>query len=244
MRNSNTWRPSKVVRKCDRFEPSCDSLGLSVSSRVMAKVQLLSYEKVIKKHAGGVLLDLGCGNVPYYEIYRDQVIENVCVDWEQTAHANCHLDHTADLNRPLKFPDDSFDTVLLTDVLEHISNPFQLVGEISRVLKSGGKLILGVPFFYWVHEAPHDHYRFTQFALRSMCESSRLTVVDLSAYGGVPEIFADLTSKCLAAVLPDFVLRVYVNICKAIVLTRLSQSFSARTQDQFPLGYVVVAEKS
>ena len=243
MRNRDDWRPTKVVCINGRFEPSPDKRALFVGSRVMTKVQLLSYERLIREHAHGVLLDLGCGHIPYYEIYRQLIADSVCVDWENTAHKNPHLDHTADLNRPLAFIGESFDTVLLTDVLEHIREPQQLIREISRVLRHGGKLILGVPFFYWVHEEPHDYYRYTQFALRSMCEASRLSVVELLAYGGIPEILADLTGKCLAAVLPSPLASAYVALCRAIVFTRPSQGLSARTRKQFPLGYVVVAEK-
>ena len=46
----------------------------------------------------------------------------------------------------LTFDDDSFDVVLNFDVLEHIPNPKIGLGEIFRVLKPGGRLLLSVPF--------------------------------------------------------------------------------------------------
>jgi len=91
-------------------------------------------------------LDCGCGFVPYYRIYKDLVEDNVYIDWENTLHKNNFLDEVVNLNEGTPYPSNSFDTILLTDVLEHISEPRKLMGEISRVLKPEGKLILGVVF--------------------------------------------------------------------------------------------------
>ena len=130
--------------------------------------------RAIRAHARGRLLDMGCGYVPLYDAYRDLVSENICIDWQNTAHVNPYLDQMVDLTGALPFERGSFDTVLLTDVLEHIPEPTNLICEIARILRPGGKLILGVPFFYWLHEVPHDYYRYTEFALRRFCELSGL----------------------------------------------------------------------
>jgi SAM-dependent methyltransferase len=44
-------------------------------------------------------------------------------------------------------PDKSFDLVVCMEVLEHVVNPVQVLGELKRVLKDDGKLILSVPAF-------------------------------------------------------------------------------------------------
>ena len=59
---------------------------------------------------------------------------------------------------------------------------------LARVLRPGGKLLLCVPFFYWIHEEPHDYYRYTEFALARFCELSELKIICLEAYGGLPEV--------------------------------------------------------
>lgn len=52
----------------------------------------------------------------------------------------------ADLNcEPLPYADESFDLVLAIAIIEHVENPFHLKREISRVLKSGGTLIMSIP---------------------------------------------------------------------------------------------------
>ena len=153
------------------------------------------YERAIRAHAHGRLLDMGCGSVPLYETYRDLVSENICIDWQNTAHVNPHLDHLVDLTEPLPFESCSFDTILMTDVLEHIPEPMKLMRETARILRPGGKLLLSVPFFYWLHEVPHDYFRYTEFALRRFCELSELRVVEVVPYGGLPEVLLDLSSK-------------------------------------------------
>ncbi len=119
------------------------------------------------------------GLFPLYGVYKDLVRDTVCVDWDQSLHPSPHLDYTCNLNGVLPLKDEEFDTILLTDVLEHIQDPFCLWKEMTRVLKHGGKVIVGVPFLYPIHEAPHDYFRYTEHALRLFCRPGRIDA-DLS----------------------------------------------------------------
>lgn len=65
-------------------------------------------------------------------------------------------------------PDDSFDFVVCTEVLEHTLHPFHAVDEIRRVLKPGGKLFLSVPFNFRIHGPLPDCWRFTEHGLRTL----------------------------------------------------------------------------
>jgi SAM-dependent methyltransferase len=51
----------------------------------------------------------------------------------------------------------SFDAVLCSEVLEHLTDPVQALKELTRVLRPGGKLILTAPFCSLTHFAPY-HY--------------------------------------------------------------------------------------
>ncbi|HRF81361.1 MAG TPA: methyltransferase domain-containing protein, partial [Flavobacteriales bacterium] len=77
----------------------------------------------------------------------------------------------------------SFDTIILSDVLEHIRKPEALVKEMYRILAPGGQVIMNVPFYYGLHEQPFDYYRYTQFALRAITEDAGFAVVELEAIG-------------------------------------------------------------
>jgi SAM-dependent methyltransferase len=173
------------------------------------------------------------------------VNENICVDWENTLHVNPFLDETADLSRELPFPSSSFDTVLMTDVLEHLPDPVSAINQVARVLRPGGKLILGVPFFYWLHERPHDYYRYTEYALRRFCDIAGLRIVELWPYGGLPEVLVDLISKGLCG-LPRWLekpLRPLNLVAVTLASSFLHRKVSNPRKDLFPLGYVMIAEK-
>jgi hypothetical protein len=99
---------------------------------------------------------------------------------------------------PLRVADGQYDTGLLTDVLEHIRRPTRLFGVMARLLAPAGKLLLTAPFFYWIHEAPHDYAPHTAFMLRSFNEESGLRVDKLEATGGSLEILLDMLGKHLS----------------------------------------------
>jgi len=54
-------------------------------------------------------------------------------------------------------PDESFDAILCSEVLEHVPEPTHALDEFARLLKPGGTLILTAPFGSNVHMAPY-HY--------------------------------------------------------------------------------------
>lgn len=61
----------------------------------------------------------------------------------------------------LPFSDAVFDAVISEAVLEHVSNPKQVVEEMYRVLKPGGYVCAAVPFIQGYHASPHDYQRWT-----------------------------------------------------------------------------------
>jgi SAM-dependent methyltransferase len=240
MKNKEAWRPTKVIRIGNKFKPSPQFVFIGSQLTVSRAIQ--EYETALAQYASGSLLDMGCGHVPYYEMYKSLVQDVTCVDWDNSLHKSDFVDEAIDLNQPLPLGSEIFDTVLLTDVLEHIFNPIQLVREISRILRPGGNVIIGVPFLYWLHEQPHDFYRYTEYALRQMCTGSGLTIVRLTPYGGAPEVLADIVAKCLAVRLRS-ISTMFVAICRFILRLKAIQSVSHRTAPLFPLGYIVVARK-
>lgn len=245
MQNKDKWMPTKFVHRSNRLVASRDTVHVGIGSRMIADRVAGYYERHLGEHAGGLLLDLGCGHVPLFAAYRDFVTDNVCVDWRHTQHASIYLDREHDLTTALPFPNDTFNTIVASDVLEHIPNPDHFWNEIGRVLCPGGKVILNVPFFYWIHETPHDYYRHTEFALRRFAESSGFTVIKLEAIGGVPEILTDILSKCLAS-LPVIgtALAVAVQwLLRFVLWFNLGKRVSERTKHRFPLGYFMIAEK-
>lgn len=208
------------------------------SSRLIADRIATAYADALAGHAGGDLLDLGCGHVPLYGCYRPLVSSVTCVDWPQTEHPSQHVDHEADLGEPLPLPSAAFDTVLLTDVLEHLPYPDRLWAELRRVTRPGGTLILGVPFMYWLHEIPHDYHRYTEHRLRLFCADHGFELLSCHAYGGPTDVAVDVLGKLFQHVL---VLRWVVP-----PLQWLGERIGRRhvgITSPLPLGYLLLAQR-
>ncbi len=167
MKNINKWKPTKFVRnKKGQLIASRDAREVGVASRLIADLTAAWYDKNIKEFASGKLLDLGCGKAPLYSTYAPFIDGVVLTDWENSAHKNKHLDVVCDITKKLPFKDNTFNTIVLSDVLEHVPNPGDLMSELARILKPGGFVLINVPFIYWLHEVPHDYHRYTEFMLQ------------------------------------------------------------------------------
>lgn len=245
MKNKKQWQPSKFIYQAGKLRASKDPQEVGAGSRLSTNLIAGFYDTYLREYARGKLLDLGCGKVPLYAAYKDLVSENICVDWRNTRHKNEYLDHECDLTQKLPFEDGEFDTLILSDVLEHIPRPLALWEEMHRILANNGKLILNVPFYYCLHERPHDFYRYTEFALRNFAESTGFKVLLLKPTGGTFEILTDIAAKHLQfipligeplAVSKQFVTWKFNN-------TRLGRKVAERTAEAFPFGYFMVVEK-
>lgn len=241
MRMREGWTPSKFVESRGGLAASSDPACVDVRSRLMVNLLAAAYEKAIVAHASGVLADLGCGRVPLYGVYAPLVSQVVCADWPQSLHKLAHVDCFIDLDAPLPFATGGFDTVLATDVVEHLSDPRGFVREVSRVLKIGGNLILGVPFLYWLHEEPNDHHRLTRHQLRRLCAETGLEVVHLEAYGGPLAVLFDIMGKIVPGAIAAGVVQF---VGGRLLGSRIGDRLDRRKREQFPLGYCLVARKA
>lgn len=98
----------------------------------------------------GFLLDIGCGVGDLFEIVKDRYDEVHGVDIIQEAVDLCVKKgiraKRVDLNiERLPYENDKFDSVACFDFVEHILSPERLTGEIWRVLKWGGEVVIITP---------------------------------------------------------------------------------------------------
>ncbi|WP_219339831.1 class I SAM-dependent methyltransferase [Luteimonas salinisoli] len=155
----------------------------------------------VQRDARGLVLDIGCAD-RWMERHLSRECEYVGVDYPATGGRlyGARPDVFADA-ASLPFPDASFDTVLLLEVLEHLRDPSGALAEIARVLKPRGQLFLTLPFLYPVHDAPHDYQRYTCHGLlREMAEAGFL-VDDLVENLGSAESAGLLFNLALAGMM-------------------------------------------
>jgi SAM-dependent methyltransferase len=129
---------------------------------------------------GGRLLEVGCGAAPYRVFLEPLVRQYVASDYHQAAN---RVDVVCDGAR-LGFRSEVFDSVLCTQVLEHVRDPRRLLEEICRVLRPDGVVLLTVPLNSGIHMAPNDYYRFTEFGLRELCARVGLVADVIAERGG------------------------------------------------------------
>lgn len=81
-----------------------------------------------------------------------------------------------------QIPDNTYDVIVCTQVLEHIPNPFLAAAELYRILKPGGRLLLTVPAAYQYHAVPRDYWRFTRDSL-DLLFGERLQEMQIEPWG-------------------------------------------------------------
>ena len=140
----------------------------------------------------GRVLDVGCGGMPY----RDYILENSRADNYRGLDIHSAIEYTGgrkpDLywdGNTIPLGDNSVDSVICTEVLEHVFDPLLLIGEVRRVVKRGGHALFSVPFVWNLHEEPFDYYRYTPYALDKMFEVSSGKVEKRFSYGGWKNFF-------------------------------------------------------
>lgn len=151
-------------------------------------VSIFSPDKIIKdlqwialskasKFAYGNLLDVGCGKMPYKSIFLPRINKYTGID---------KYGKEADIKKDFliaTIPNNSYNTVLCTQVLEHTPEPQKFLTKINKVLKKKGVLILTVPFTGYLHEVPYDYFRYTKYGLKYMLQKANFKIVYIKNEG-------------------------------------------------------------
>jgi SAM-dependent methyltransferase len=156
------------------------------------RTQLLKSVKKYANNLTGRLLDFGCGSKPYKDLFA--VDEYIGVDFINKGHP--HDDEQIDVyydGKTIPFPDNSFDSILSSEVFEHIFNLPEILVELNRVLKPGGKILITCPFVWKEHELPHDYARYTLFALKDLLEKHNFSVCISDKSGNFTQVISQLT---------------------------------------------------
>ena len=242
MLNIDKWRPRCVIRDGRSGRFGLDRSKIYGGSLYIAALQQRMYLPVFTKYLSGSLLDIGCGPVPYFEVYRSMVTENICVDYPGSVHGLAHLDHLVDMNESdhLPFQDDRFDSVLATDMIAHMQRPDAFIKEVARVLRPGGKAIITSSFVNWMGEYPNEYFHPSGPGLRYLAQSASLEVLYLESYGGHVDVFMDTLNKFMHSGIRN---RLFLLLARLVEFTGWPERNRRTTKDQYALGNVMVVRK-
>lgn len=127
---------------------------MNIVKSITKRMRKNKAKKFIKDEENKRLLDIGCGDRSFINSFKK--LQVIGIDKK--------LGY--DVEKGLKFKDESFDYVTLLAVIEHISEPRKLLSECRRVLKKNGLLIITTPIkqaekfiklYHW-GEIDHKNY--------------------------------------------------------------------------------------
>jgi len=228
-------------------------INISCWSEVnITRHNILKGLKSAVKYASGRLIDVGCGTKPYESLFAPVVGSYLGVDYPQTMETNYGAQTKADifaecLNTGL--PDCSFDTLLSTQVMEHIYDTREFIRECNRILVPGGIGIFTIPFVWQCHSEPYDFYRFTKYSIRRLFSESGFEVLKIENLEGA---YATLIQARIVSLLAREHMNLFVKIIcrlrnlllipylnyKAIHLDRVFYS------DKMCLNYLLIVRKA
>lgn len=127
--------------------------------------------EIISVKPNDKVLEIGCDSGLFSLIFKgkfqsvDYQAVEVSPERMKTAVARGIKVTAVDIDKEkLPFADNSFDLVLLTEVIEHLSNPLLILSEIRRVVKPAGNVIVSTPnsvglfarYNHLIGVAPHN----------------------------------------------------------------------------------------
>ena len=140
--------------------------------------RLLREEAGAHVEPGSLMVDLGCGDMPYAEMMRDMGFDYRGADLCENAPL------TIDPNGRVPLPDGSAAAVLSVQVLEHVRNLDPYCAEIRRLLSKDGVRLLSTHGTWLYHPHPEDHRRWTRTGLIADLADRGLVVEKVHSIAG------------------------------------------------------------
>lgn len=222
--------------------------------RLLLDFQTLTLYNDLRKFLGnkkGKILDIGCGNSPYEHLVNNDC-DYIGIDIENQSDFNYNNPKISRFNgSDIPMENNSIDSFICTEVLEHVLDPRKLISEMERVLADNGFGLVSVPWSARYHYIPYDFHRYTPAALRVLFKNfkevrikprgsditaicSKIVVSIMGAYrncAGIKIFFLPFITLLAIPIIP-----------LSLILGHLSIIFSLGSKND-PLGYTIYLSK-
>lgn len=138
-----------------------------------------------RRHAHGLLLDVGCGEKPFARWFDGHVTRYVGVDIPVFYYRHRVKPDVFARAETLPLRSGSVDTVLGLSILDHFPEPGPVLDELHRVLRDDGVMIMEFSQTVPLHAEPHDYLRFTRYGAIWHLERAGFEPVEFIAFGGL-----------------------------------------------------------
>lgn len=240
-----TFQPISV--KSPNQNPFLFNLRCLVDLQLKTIVDFLKAE--LERLPAGQLIDIGAGESPW-KCWLGKQITYKGID---IAYANEFgmSQRSSDVilydGRIMPFENNSFDSAICVEVLEHADNPEFLLREITRILRPGAVLLLTVPWSARRHHIPHDYHRFTKERLKNLFEDTGYKIDFIKERGND---YCAITNKLIVIIIRNiktinfkniiyiFPLILFIGFFAFIMLLVSHITLLNKTQNEDdPLGY-------
>jgi SAM-dependent methyltransferase len=209
--------------------------------RRMGDLQLASIWRDLRPllaNESGAVLDVGCGEQPYRSLLtRARSYQGLDIAEADERFGYARPDTLFVSGYPWPVADSSADLVLCTEVLEHVLEPVELLQEVKRCLRPGGRLLMTVPFAARWHFVPYDYWRFTPSGITYLLHRAGFANVGVFSRGNPITVTAQ---KVLALIAPLGRLRLPL-VPVAAAAAAVGHWSLQRDWGEDCLGYTVVA---
>jgi SAM-dependent methyltransferase len=194
-------------------------------------------------HATGRLIDIGCGDKPWSAIFAPHVIEHIGVDHQAPSGSEPREVDIVAGAYSVPLPDESADTILLTEVLEHLEEPVRALEEAHRLLRPGGAVILTTPLIFPVHGAPRDFFRYAPDGIRYVMREAGFNGIAVQPLSGQWTTLAMLRGLSLYPYRRGRLLTTLVDAYSTMSLAIAVRLDEADFRDAFSWNHIATARK-
>ena len=195
-------------------------------------------QELTSNNKASVLIDFGCGDMPYKSVIDLMVGKYIGVDLEMNPKA----DHHIDFDSKTTLPDNYCDIILSNQVLEHVDSPHSYLSEAYRLLKPGGSAIITTHGYWYYHPTPYDYWRWTSAGLKKTIEAQGFEIETFHGIMGLAASGIQLFQDAILLKLPKILIPPFAFIMQSFI--RLFDKIHSQQQrDRDASLYVVVAKK-
>jgi len=208
----------------EKFHPTL--LSFFINNNFLIRKSIRNSIVKYNSYLSGSLLDFGCGTKPYKKLFLN-VDSYIGVDYkiEGREEKQKEVDFFYD-GKTIPFKDQEFDSILSTEVLEHVFNIDEILCELNRVLKLNGQAIITTPFMWEEHEMPYDFARYTPPALEYLYQKHGFEVIHKHKTGNQIEVIFQFSINYFKNSIPKFVLKQLVLVPFIVFFNTLGMIFS------------------
>ncbi|MBL7036664.1 class I SAM-dependent methyltransferase [Candidatus Microgenomates bacterium] len=183
-----------------KYHRDSDYNKMESTFRNIFKKRFELIEKQLSFKKGGTVLEIGCSNGVFLDLFKERGFETWGIEPSKTADRAKKKGHKVlkTTFEKAKLQSDYFDVVVLNHTLEHLKNPEEILKKVGKVLKKDGIVYIDVPNVgsllsiimgkRWPYLLPEEHlWQFNKDSITKLVKKSGFRVIYWESRSGIFE---------------------------------------------------------